>query len=134
MIKTYRGSCHCGTVRFEADIDLGAGTGRCNCSFCTKARWWGTTIKPEAFRLLEGEKDLSEYRWATGQARHLFCRHCGVRSFGRGDIPEIGGAYVSINVAALDNVTPEELAALPVRYLNGRADDWMHEPAVKSYL
>ena len=134
MKKTYHGSCHCGAVRFEADIDLASGTGRCNCSFCAKSRWWSATIKPEDFRLVAGEDDLSDYQFASMQGHHVFCKHCGLHSFGRGDIKEWIGPFVSINVACLDDVEPAELAALDIKFANGRDNDWFHPPSTTSHL
>ncbi len=134
MMKTYHGSCHCGAVTFEADIDLAAGTGKCNCSICAKRRAWGVVIKPDQFRLTGGANNLADYQFGTMSGHHRFCKTCGISGFGDGYVEQIGGAFVSINLGCLDNASDEELAAVPVNFANGRDNAWWDQPKVTSYL
>lgn len=135
MLKTYRGSCHCGAVRFEADFDLSRGTGKCNCSVCWKIRLWTVKVRPEAFHLMAGDDELIDYQFNSGVAHHLFCRHCGVRPFEWVDVPNMTGAkYYNINIACLDDLDIEELMVAPLTYFDGRNDDWGATPAETRHL
>jgi hypothetical protein len=136
MLKTYSGSCHCGAVRFEADMDIGAGTGKCNCSICTKMRLWLARVKPEDFRLIAGESELTDYLGKSNNvAHHLFCKHCGIHAFEWVDVPNLTGhKYYNINVACLDGVDIDELMAAPMTYYDGRNDAWLSRPGEVRHL
>jgi hypothetical protein len=128
MHKTYHGSCHCGAVRFEADLDLSLGTLRCNCSICFKGRYWSAVVKPEAFRLQTEAANLTLYQFHTMKDQHFFCKRCGIRAFGTGDSPRWGKFY-AVSVTCLDDVSDAELAAAPITFLDGRNDQWVTPPA-----
>ena len=117
------GGCVCGAVRYEVELDLSAGTNQCNCSICAKASLWSASVKPEAFRLLSGEESLGDFQRAGRFTHYLFCKHCGVRSFARGDAPWMGGPYVAINVNCLDDADGA-LGGVLVRHFDGRHDRW----------
>ncbi|MGA0612106.1 GFA family protein [Caldimonas sp. KR1-144] len=111
MKQTFRGSCHCGKVRFTAGIDLDAGARRCSCAACVKTRAWSVIVEPQDFRLLGGEQHLCDHTAGSATLRHLFCDHCGVRPFGRGRLEAVDGEVVAVNLACLDEVDPALLAA-----------------------
>lgn len=77
-MTTYKGSCHCGRVRFEVDADISA-VDDCNCSLCFKKGMLYAEVPPERFRLISGEEALTLYRPFV--AKHYFCKHCGCHTF-----------------------------------------------------
>ena len=133
MLKTYRGSCHCGAVRFEADLDLTQSSYRCNCSICRRTRFWPAVAQPGNFRLLSGEPELTKYVFNTKKNFHFFCRHCGVRAFGVGNDTPVGKMY-GVNLGCLEDVTDEELSKIPITYVDGRNDGWPNAPQFFAHL
>jgi hypothetical protein len=115
------GSCHCGAVRFEIDHNL-TGAARCNCSVCTKVGGTTVNLPPEKLELLGGESDLTAYEWGGKTAKRYFCKHCGVTVFSRGELEQLGGKYVSVNINTLEGVDPN---VVPVEHYDGRHDNWM---------
>jgi hypothetical protein len=145
--QMYQASCHCKAVRVEAQIDLSKGTSKCNCSFCEKTRYWGIHVKTDDFKLLTGADQLRSYSRTKKNIDYdpsrvldlyendlAFCKTCGTHTFNTGNIPEIGGLYVSLNVACLDDVDFEELMKAPIEYMNGKDDDWFSKPKYSAHL
>ena len=133
-VKTYHGSCHCGSIKFSVKLDLAAGTGKCNCTICQKTRYWGSSVKPAAFTLIAGEAHLKDYQFNTKSMHHLFCDTCGVRAFGKGSLEVMGGDFYTINLACLDDAEPRELSDAPVNFADGRHDNWRASPEYTKYL
>lgn len=132
-MQTCHGSCHCGAVRYEADIDLAAGSIKCNCSICTKMRFWAFVVPPSRFRLIEGSDALGEYRFHARRDGHYFCRHCGINVWSTGNAPNTGPFY-AVTVASLDDLAVDALMAAPTRYIDGRNDNWLTAPGEIRHL
>lgn len=96
------GGCHCGAVRFEAEVPDAVEVLDCNCSICAATGFRHLIVPHGDFRLLSGEGVLTSYRFGTGAANHLFCSVCGVKSFYQ---PRSHPEAWSVNLKALDDVT-----------------------------
>ena len=106
----HRGGCHCGRVRFEVDAPAVLDALDCNCSICRMTGFLHLIVPAARFRLVDGEDVLTEYRFNTGTARHLFCGHCGVKAF---YVPRSHPDGFSVNVRCLDAGTVENVMVTP---------------------
>jgi len=108
------GGCHCGAVRFRVRPPRDIVVTECNCSICRQTGYLHLIVPAGDFELLSGEEFLTEYRFNTGTARHLFCRCCGIKSF---YVPRSHPDGVSVNLRCLD---PGQVDGVAVRQFDGR--------------
>jgi hypothetical protein len=94
----------------------------------------GRLVGARHFRLAAGEQSQATYQW-TPPGRHEptidfhFCKRCGIRTPGRGDMEHLGGTFYAVQVNLLQEVDADELAAAPIRHIDGRHDRWDEAPA-----
>ncbi len=114
-MRTFKGGCQCGRVRFRLTADL-AHVAECNCSICTK----------KGFLHLIGPRNLSRqgrphhYEFNTLTAKYMFCRHCGIHDF---YVPRSDPDKFSVNVRCLDDVDLDKirLEAFDGKHWKGRS-------------
>ena len=97
--QTIIGSCHCGKVRFEVTVPKEVVVQECNCSICSRSGYLHLIVPKSRFKLLQGEDNLTTYTFDTHEAKHMFCKTCGIKSF---YIPRSNPDGYSVNLRCLD--------------------------------
>ena len=101
---TLRGSCHCGTVKFTAELPEGlASARRCTCSICRMRGAVAVTSTQAGFRITDGQYKLATYRFNTKTAEHHFCSVCGIYTHHK---RRSNAGQLGVNVACLEGLSP----------------------------
>ena len=122
----HHGGCHCGAVRFEVEAPGRVTVSECNCSICVMTGFLHLIVPAARFRLLAGADVLTTYTFGTGVAKHLFCCHCGIKSF---YVPRSNPDGFSVNARCLEAGT---IAALAVEPFDGR--NWENSAGALRHL
>ena len=104
-MAVWRGSCHCGAVRYTVEADITELT-RCDCSLCRRKNALMAQVPESALTITQGEADLTLYQWNMHIARHYFCRHCGIYTFHR---KRSAPDHYGVNVFCLEGFDPSSV-------------------------
>jgi hypothetical protein len=125
-MKAHAGGCHCGAVRFEAELPERVEAQSCNCSMCEKLGFIHIIVPESRFRITAGQDAITTYTFNTGVAKHTFCQVCGVKAFYR---PRSNPDGWSVNARCLDD--PKALD-IEVEAFDGR--NWEAHAASLAHL
>ena len=103
----YKGTCHCGSVKFEITNDLN-NIKQCNCSICVRKYAKMIMATKDQLRITQGQENLSMYQFGTNIAKHYFCKTCGIYTHHEKKSDPNG---IGVNIGCLEDIDPFELEA-----------------------
>ena len=101
VMQPYKGSCHCGAIGFSFEAEPITRGVRCNCSFCSKRGAMIHLVPGEQFKTEAKEGALGTYQFGRMQAKHYFCRHCGIHAYS--ETTRRPGQYI-VNLGCVEGV------------------------------
>ncbi|MET0104486.1 MAG: GFA family protein [Sedimenticola sp.] len=109
-MKEYKGSCHCGAVKFSYTGEAIEKGLRCNCSICSRkgAMMSSEVIPLEKLKIDAEESALGLYQFGAKTAKHHFCRQCGIYTFH--ETARFPGHY-RVNLGCIEGIDPLALEA-----------------------
>jgi len=111
-MKTYQGSCHCGTTKFEVDADID-NVRVCDCSICRKRGAVIFRVDKDSLRMHTPMEALNTYQWHTKTATDYFCPNCGILPFRH---PRTAPEMWAINVRCIEEI---DIASIPRDEVHG---------------
>ena len=112
----YKGSCHCGGIKFEVEGDLREVI-ECNCSICSRKGSLLGFVPQEKLKMLTPKERMSTYTFNKHVIKHHFCPTCGIHPLAEAK-DKSGKPMAAINVRCLEGV---DLGSFKVKPFNGRA-------------
>lgn len=107
----YKGSCHCGEIRFEVEGALEQVI-ECNCSHCSRKGYLLWFVGRDAVKVEAQPAELPTYLFNKHAIRHHFCPQCGCAPFAFGE--NQGKATAAINIRCLEDVDLATVKRVPV--------------------
>ena len=114
------GACHCGKVTWRFDGMPESATA-CSCTVCRRyGTLWAYDFDGERIHV---EGPTRAYVWGEGGIGFHFCETCGGLAYWRGIKlrTEDGRRRIAVNLRLA--MKPQEVAAIPIRHLDG-SESW----------
>ena len=107
------GSCHCGAIAYEAEIDP-QGVYFCHCSDCQSISGgsgrWAVSVHQADFKLLSGEPKAYEKVGDSGTRNHqMFCATCASPIYSRAPDDDSGMLRLRLGTATQRDQLPPQL-------------------------